>query len=334
MLNELAKPEYAFLNNVNKILLVPGGSISYGTDVDYIMKDGTHYTSDFDIRGIFLDDKESIFGFKELTDFVINDNNVDCALYSLKRIINLLKSCNPNVIEIIGNDDEHTLYETECSKLLKQNSSIFLTKKAIVSFGKYAEAQARRLRNALARDSYSQLEKENNIKLSLQANMLELKEKYNHFSDSAVKLYIDKSNRKDMDSELFMDINLKHFALRDYSNIMNSMTNTIRNFSKLNHRNRKKDDLHLYKHAMHLVRLQMMLYYILSEGLIMTYLPKKDREVLLNIRMERYSFDEIFKINDEWIDRNAQFAATTKLPDYTRSEDVNKLAVKLFSLFY
>ena len=89
MLNELAKPEYAFLNNVNKILLVPGGSISYGTDADYIMKDGTHYTSDFDIRGIFLDDKESIFGFKELTDFVINDNNVDCALYSLKRIINL-----------------------------------------------------------------------------------------------------------------------------------------------------------------------------------------------------------------------------------------------------
>ena len=66
----------------------------------------------------------------------------------------------------------------------------------------------------------------------------------------------------------------------------------------------------------------------------MTYLPKEDRSLLIDIRMERYSIDEIFKINDEWVKRNAQLAATTKLPDYTRSEDVNKLAVKLFSLFY
>ena len=333
MLNELNKPKYSFLNDINKILLVPGGSISYGTDVDYIMKDGTHYTSDFDIRGIFLDDKESLFGFKEQIDFAVNNGDVDCCLYSLKRILKLLESCNPNTIEIVGNDADHTLYETECSKLLKDNLSIFITKKAVNSFGKYATAQMRRMKNALARDS-SQIEKENNIRLSLKANMQDLKDKYAPFSDDEVKLYIDKSSRKDMDSELFMDINLKHFSLRDYSNIMNSMTNTIRNFSKLNHRNRKKDALHLYKHAMHLVRLQMMLYYILSEGLIMTYLPKEDRSLLIDIRMERYSIDEIFKINDEWVKRNAQLAATTKLPDYTRSEDVNKLAVKLFSLFY
>ena len=334
MLDELTKPKYSFLKDINKILLVPAGSISYGTNVDYITKDGSHYISDFDIRGIFLDSKESIFGFKKQTDFAINNDEVDCALYSLKRILQLLESCNPNAMEIIGNNDNNILYETECSKLLKQNASLFVTKKAINSFGKYAATQTRRLRNALARDSFDQTEKENNIRLSLQANMSDLKKMYSHFSDDDVKLYIDKSIREDMDSELFMDIKLNHFPLRDYANIMNSMTNTIRNFSKLNHRNRKKDDLHLYKHAMHLVRLQMMLYYILSEGLILTYLPEEDRNVLMDIRMEKYSFDEIFKINDEWIKRNTKLAETTKLNDYINSEKLDALAVELFSFFY
>jgi hypothetical protein len=85
---------------------------------------------------------------------------------------------------------------------------------------------------------------------------------------------------------------------------------------------------------MHLVRLQMMLYYILSEGLILTYLPEKDRNVLMDIRMEKYSFDEIFKINDEWIKRNAKLAETTKLNDYINSEKLDELAVELFSFFY
>ena len=79
MLDELTKPKYSFLKDINKILLVPAGSISYGTNVDYITKDGSHYISDFDIRGIFLDSKESIFGFKKQTDLVINNDEVDCA---------------------------------------------------------------------------------------------------------------------------------------------------------------------------------------------------------------------------------------------------------------
>jgi len=49
--------------------------------------------------------------------------------------------------------DEHLLVITKEGQLLRDNADLFLSKKAIHSFGNYATAQLRRLKNALARDS-------------------------------------------------------------------------------------------------------------------------------------------------------------------------------------
>ena len=70
---------------------------------------------------------------------------------------------------------------------------------------------------------------------------------------------------------------------------MNELTNIIGTYEKLNHRNHKKDDNHLNKHAMHLIRLYLMCLDLLENGDIVTY-REKDLELLMSIR--RGSFQQ------------------------------------------
>ena len=69
------------------------------------------------------------------------------------------------------------------------------------------------------------------------------------------------------------------------------MSNVVKDYGKLNHRNKKKDDLHLNKHAMHLVRLLIMGIEILEGKGINTY-REKDREQLLEIRNGKYQKED------------------------------------------
>jgi len=69
-----------------------------------------------------------------------------------------------------------------------------LSKKAIHSFGNYATAQLRRLKNALARDSYPQAEKEQHILESILGQMEHLKRTYKSFTNEEINLYIDQSD--------------------------------------------------------------------------------------------------------------------------------------------
>ena len=83
----------------NIILLVMGGSHAYGLDTP---------TSDVDIRGVFMNDPREILGL-ESTDR-IEDSATDTVLYSLPRFLELCCDCNPNIIEIIGVEEDSILY--------------------------------------------------------------------------------------------------------------------------------------------------------------------------------------------------------------------------------
>jgi predicted nucleotidyltransferase len=71
---------------------------------------------------------------------------------------------------------------------------------------------------------------------------------YANFDESSINLYVDKSDKEEFDSEIFMDINLKHYPLRDYKSMWSEMNMVIKQYGKINHRNNKKDDKHLNKH--------------------------------------------------------------------------------------
>lgn len=128
------------------------------------------------------------------------DRTTDTVIYGLKKFVTLCLNSNPNVLEILGTKPEHLLAITKEGQLLRDNVDLFLSKKAIQSFGNYATAQLRRLQNALARDNYPQAEKEQHILNSISGQMEHLKRTYKSFTDSEISLYIDQSDKEEMDT--------------------------------------------------------------------------------------------------------------------------------------
>lgn len=321
---KLASDEYEFLRTNehlgdNIILLTTGGSHAYGTEVE---------TSDLDMRGIAVEKEREILGLSNFEQFI--NEPTDTTIYALRKVISLLLNCNPNVIEMLGTKEEHLFILSDEGKLLRDNVDLFLSKKAMHSFGGYATAQLRRLQNALARDNYPQVVKEKHILDSINNQIRHLMEHYVEFTQEEIRLYIDKSEKEDYEQEIFIDINLEHYPLRDFKNIYSEMHNIIKDYAKLNHRNKKKDDLHLNKHAQHLIRLLLTGTEILEGKGINTY-RANDLDFLLEIRNGKYqkedgSFhDEFFELIDE-LEKKLNYAADHSplpaKPDYHKVEDL------------
>jgi len=291
------------------ILLGLAGSYSYGTNNE---------NSDIDIRGVTLNRKSDLIGLTNFAQFV--DQKTDTVIYSFMKMITLLLSCNPNTIELLGLNPEHYLYLHPLGQELIDNAPLFLSKRAIYSFGGYADAQLRRLQNALARDSYSQQEKEQHIFNSVKNAMYDFRKRYEPFENGAIHIYTAKAINPDLEKEIFVDVSLKHYPLRDYKNIWNEMNNIVRDYDKLGKRNRKKDDNHLNKHAMHLIRLFMMAIDILELGKIRTY-RAKEHQLLLEIRNGSYQKsdgtfrDEFYELLNDYEKKLNNAALYTTLPD-------------------
>lgn len=134
------------------IFLTLGGSYSYGTNVE---------TSDVDVRGCALNSESDLLG---LTSFeqVVN-TQTDTTIYAFNKLVNLLLNCNPNTIEMLGCKPEHYFYISDIGREMIANRKMFLSKRAVHSFGGYANQQLRRLENALARDRLSQARREEHI---------------------------------------------------------------------------------------------------------------------------------------------------------------------------
>lgn len=300
----------------NVVLLAYGGSYAYGTNVE---------GSDVDIRGCALNSKSDLIGFSSFEQFV--DNKTDTVIYSFNKIVSLLLNCNPNVIEILGCKPEHYFVLTDIGKLLLDNKKLFLSQKAAASFGGYANQQLRRLQNALARDLYPQAEKENHICGSCVSAMRSFGDKYADIPEGAIKLSVDKSNKKDLNSEIFADVHLTHYPLRDLKGIVSDFSCIIKDYENLNARNKKKDAAHINKHAMHLVRLYLMCLDILEREEIVTY-REKDKDFLLNIRKGAYMQEdgtfmpEFFEIINDLETRLKYAKKNTSLPP---SPDMKKI---------
>jgi predicted nucleotidyltransferase len=313
--------EYEFLRSHPRlgdriILMGLGGSYAYGTNNE---------NSDIDFRGITLNLPSDLLGLTEFEQY--EDDSTDTVIYAFNKIVKLLLECNPNTIELLGLDDEQYLIKTSLGQELLDNKGLFLSKRAAKSFGGYASAQLRRLQNALARDSMGQEERERHIYNSVK-NALEDFQRKNHMGDKGnIRIYIDKSENPELETELFVDADYKHLPLRDYENMLGVMNSVIRDYDKIGKRNKKKDDNHLNKHAMHLVRLFMMAIDILEKGEICTH-RTDDLELLKSIRRGDFQKvdgtyqKEFYDLLSAYEKRLEVATAKTTLPDNPDMEKV------------
>ncbi|WP_196031609.1 nucleotidyltransferase domain-containing protein [Flavonifractor plautii] len=290
------------------MFLTLGGSYAYGTNIE---------TSDVDIRGCAMNSKSDLLG---LTDFeqVVN-TQTDTTIYGFNKLVSLLLNCNPNTIELLGCKPEHYFYISDAGQSMIDNRKLFLSKRAANSFGGYATQQLRRLENALARDRMSQADNEEHIRKAMDRAIKGFGDRYTVFDKGGIKLFTDVSNRDELDREVFCDIHLEKYPAREFSIMMNTLSNVIGNYEKLNHRNHKKDDNHLNKHAMHLIRLYMMCFDILEKGEINTY-RANDRDFLLSIRNGAFQKEdgtykpEFFDMVSEYEKRLSYAKEHTALP--------------------
>ena len=154
----------------------------------------------------------------------------------------------------------------------------------MASFGHYADAQLRRLQNAIARDTLSQPSREVHILRSVNHTLDDFNRRQQEEYKTDAKIYIDAAVTEGLETEIFLDADFRRYPLRRYTDMMNALHTVIRDYDKIGKRNHKKDDNHLDKHAMHSVRLFMMGVDILAEGQIRTHRPEGDLQLLRSIR--------------------------------------------------
>jgi predicted nucleotidyltransferase len=293
----------------NIILLGLGGSYAYGTNVE---------GSDIDIRGCALNSADEILlgnGFEQVVD-----HDTDTTVYSFNKLIKLLTNCNPNTIELLGLKKEHYLRITTKGQQLIDNADIFLSKRAIHAFGGYAYAQLRRLDNKAARLT-SQREQEQHILNSINNAQDSFAEQFFEHPDDTIRLYIDQSEREGMDAEIFMDVNLTHYPLRDYKSMWSAMNNIVKEYSRIGGRNKTAIEKgRLAKHMMHLVRLYFMCLDILEDKRIVTY-REKEHDLLMDIRHGKYldsnrqPTSDFFDLVEDLQSRMAYAKKHTELPE-------------------
>ena len=325
---KLKSEEYDFLrkdknlgNNI--IILTLGGSHAYGTDNE---------NSDLDIRGCALNSKMQILTNENFEQFV--NEATDTTIYAFNKLISLLSNVNPNTIEMLGNKPEHYFYVSPIGQELIDNAHLFLSKKAIYSFGGYANQQLRRLENKSNR-LVGQAQNEEHIYKTIEHAAYDFKNRYFAMPDDAIKLYIDKAVQEGYDTEIFMDVNLSHYPLRDYKGMWSEMQSIVKAYGRIGKRNEKAIEHNkLGKHMMHLVRLYMMCLDILEREKIVTY-RTEEHDLLMDIRNGKYldsnrqPIAEFYDMVDDFEKKLEYAKQHTNLPDNPDYKAINEFVASV-----
>lgn len=309
VLEKINGPRYDFLRADSTLgdrilFLALSGSYGYGT---------SNINSDIDLRGFLVEGDDVLFKLSSFEQFECRET--DTVIYGLKKFITLALNGNPQIIELLGLPEDCMYIMKKEGKLIYDNSDIFLSKKIIKTFGNYAMAQLRRIENALCHDSYDDEKREIHLLNSLKSQIEDFNE--NNYGD--LHLYIDENQK-----EIFIKGNVNELPLRSFINLNSSLSNIVVSYKKLNHRNNKKDEKKLYKHAMHLIRLLITGQHILEGKGIVTRLDEHI-PLFISIKNGELSFGEIFDLVRKYEKDFSYSARETNLrdnPDQRRAEEL------------
>ena len=315
----IKQPEYEFLHDPSKIrgklcYLTVSGSYAYGTNNE---------NSDLDIRGIAIENRDDLLLGNGMEQY--EDKVTDTVVFGLQKFVSICRGGNPNALKMLGTRPEHILFMDDAGKLLRDNIELFLSKKAYQTFAGYATSQLRRIQNAMAHDSYPEAEKERHIKKSIDNMMLFVKDEYSVHEGTFDFAIAD----EEMNPHLVVSVNVNNMPLRKYNDINSHLYTMLRNYDKLNHRNRKKDEAHLRKHAMHLVRLYLTGIDILRGNGVQTY-RKKDLTLLRDIRAGKIPMEKVFRLAEDFEAEIKDAYLDSKLPAMPDQKAIDNLLLRIY----
>jgi hypothetical protein len=123
------------------ILATQAGSHAYGTNIE---------GSDEDYRGVAIAPREYYLGFVKTFEQAEQREPYDSVIYELRKFMRLAADCNPSILELLFVDDSSVIFANEAGCTLRDNASLFLSKKAQYTFTGYAISQLGRIKRHYA----------------------------------------------------------------------------------------------------------------------------------------------------------------------------------------
>lgn len=325
----LQMPEYEFLHHLERpvLFMTLGGSYAYGTN-----REG----SDIDVRGCVLNRPEELLGLSKFDAFA--DRNTDTTIYGFNKLISMLIDCNPSTMELLFCKPEHYFMVSNEGHFLLDSRNLFLSQRAIYSFGGYANRMLRQLRTFLADHDPTPDEREEEFFRTAQHMIEGCQYRYTGIPSGTFSLYLDKARDPGKNMEVFLDVHADHVSLREINSVLNELGSTRESYEKLCKRNTKKDEVHLNKHIMHLCRLYLMIFDILEKGQFSTY-READHNFLMDVRNGKFlqngvlteEFEELLVAYEKRLQYDKQNTSLPEQPDIKKIEElmveINRKAV-------
>lgn len=116
--------------------------------------------------------------------------------------------------------------------------------------------------------------------------------------------------------------------------MLETLRNVVRDYDKIGHRNHKKDDDHLNKHAMHLIRVLMTVIDILEKHTIITC-REEDLPLLMKIRNGGFMLEDgtmspdFYEMLDMYEQKFREAAEKTTLPDNPDMAEVGSFVERI-----
>jgi len=118
------------------------GSVSHGT---YVPKEDPDSIDDVDIMAILVPSPRWLLGLRQWEHWVIQREELDVVVYSLRKFVGLLLKANPNVVGLLWLRPEFVLARHPVFQVMIDNREAFSSKRAYDSFVGYAESQLNKM---------------------------------------------------------------------------------------------------------------------------------------------------------------------------------------------
>ena len=241
----------------------------------------------------------------------------------------MLVQCNPNIIELLGNDPELYVNMTPEGEMLLDNKELFLSKRVACSYGGFANDQLRRLQMGLLRNGNSPEWLKNKFEKRSLERVLAAQNKLDDFS-----LSIGEDEDEDGKHPLLISGNMSNYPVTSLKSMLKGLCTTIEQYEKPQNPKALKDAVHINKHAMHIVRLYYTAFDILEQGKIITR-RDKEHEELLAIRNGKYMREDgtyepaFFDMVDSFEARFQKAVKESVLPAKPNMQKIEELLVAI-----
>jgi hypothetical protein len=301
------------------IFLTLTGSHAYGLNTP---------ESDVDYRGVAIPPLDYFFGLKkfEQAEGHVDGFDVtaeDTVIYDIRKALNLIADANPNMLELLFVNERSVVATTPYWEMIKENRSLFVSKKVRFTYSGYAMAQLNRIKSHKAwlmnplekkptRAEYGIPENENLVSKDHIPAILSMPEEY-------------------------VRDEIREFA-RNYKAYHSALTNWEHYQTWKKERNPKRAAIEAAfgydtKHASHLVRLMRQGKEILETGNVIVDRTGIDADELRAIKQGSWKYDDLLAYCENMdSELNALYEKST-LPHHPDKEKINNLLVNVVSLY-